>query len=173
MDLMELKRQLLSHYEREHEELGVMITRLRRELGIGDAAIIKPTIEAPNGSGTTPTASVTELVKPGDFFGMTQVQAVRAYLERTSRTPASLQDIAGALHRGKATDRLIEGPAALRNLSSVLSRSDDFVSVAKGRWGLSEWYPAGKVRRARRTRDEQEREDVTATDEAGTDELVV
>ena len=45
------------------------------------------------------------------------------------------------MFRGKAIDAPIEGPDKLRNLSSLLSKTDIFFSVARGRWGLSEWYP--------------------------------
>jgi hypothetical protein len=89
-------------------------------------------------------------VRPGDFFGKTQVEAIQLFLERTNRQTATLQEIAAALYRGKATDILLDGDK-LRNLSSLLSKTEVFFPVARGRWGLSEWYP--NKQRTRRTKE--------------------
>jgi hypothetical protein len=148
-DVNEARKALLAHYEREYAELGLVIARLRRDLGVQ-----AETRADPDGDATGNHSSGE--IRPGDFFGMTQVQAIHAYLDRCGRRPASLQDIAAALYRGKAIDKPMEGPAALRNLSSILSRADEFISVAKGRWGLAEWYPGRAVKRARKGKGEPE-----------------
>ena len=137
----EMKRALLKMYEEKIAEYQVLAAALRRDLGeeSGDAANRKPDLVSPVLRGAA--LDVNELVRPGDFFGMTQVQAMQEFLQRTNRTPASLQELSQAMFRGKATDTLIEGPDKLRNLSSLLSKTDIFFSVARGRWGLSEWYP--------------------------------
>ncbi len=137
----EMKRSLLSMYEQKIAEYQGLVDGLRRDLGEGLAE------QPAHKNDVVPPASrmanldINELVRPGDFFGMTQVQAMQEFLQRTNRTPASLQELAQAMFRGKATDALIEGPDKLRNLSSLLSKTDIFLSVARGRWGLSEWYP--------------------------------
>jgi hypothetical protein len=145
------KIQLLSEWESERDELNRLISRLRRDLGL--TASENPNIpDAPSQqSYEGMSANVVDLVQPGDFFGMSQVAATRSFLQRTNKRPASLQDIAIALHRGKATDVLLTG-TALRNLSSALSHAGDLISVAKGRWGLVEWYP-GKVKKAKNKED--------------------
>ncbi len=155
MDVLEAKRALLQEWEKDYAELGLMIGRLRRELGITAAPAPSSTGDpAPSSNGVgTGKVNVIELVSPGDFFGMTQVLAVRTFLDRAQQ-PAALRDIAQALHRGKATDHLIEGAGPLRNLSSVLSRAREFVSVAHGYWGLVDWYPDRALRRARTPRDQ-------------------
>jgi hypothetical protein len=149
-DINEAKRMVLEQYEQERGELDRMIARLRKDLGISVDAEL-PDGNPPSGSESKPTVvNIAQLITPGDLFGMTQVEAAKTTLQRTNRQPLSLQDIAAALYRGKTTEVLIEGDA-LRNLSSLLSRSDDLISVAKGRWGLSEWYPnkAKKIRKAK------------------------
>jgi HB1, ASXL, restriction endonuclease HTH domain len=152
-DVNEAKRALLAHYEQERDELNTIIARLRRELGVADVSVQAGEnvgVGAADVARTSTGANnVNEIVRPGDFFGQTQVQATRQFLERCKQ-PATLQEIASALHRGKVTDRLIEGPGPLRNLSSVLSRSDEFISVARGRWGLREWYPSRSVRKGKK-----------------------
>jgi hypothetical protein len=157
VNINEAKRTILEDYEKEYAELGRMIARLRRELGMTETPTSPSTGDlgpaAPSGAGT---ANVSELVTPGSLFGRTQVEAVRTFLE-LNRKPASLRDIAEALGRGGATESLIEGTSALRNLSSVLSRAKHVVvSVRHGYWGLVEWYPDRAVRRARRSREAQD-----------------
>lgn len=157
MDVTDHQRALLQHYEKQYAELGLVITHLRRELGMTEKSAPPSTGDpgqaAPNGAGTV---NASELVTPGSLFGKTQVEAVRAFLE-LNRKAASLRDIAQALHRGGATEDLIEGTGALRNLSSVLSRAKHVVvSVKHGYWGLVEWYPDRAVRRARRSREDQD-----------------
>ncbi|MDO8433666.1 MAG: hypothetical protein Q7S58_14775 [Candidatus Binatus sp.] len=145
-DINEAKRALLQEWERERDDLNLMINRLRRELGLSESRI-EPEAEAPIRT-VVPTVvsgiTVEELVTPGDFFGMTQIAAAKGFLQRRTKQPASLEDIAAALYRGKAIESPIDDTA---NLSSMLSRSDEFISVARGRWGLAEWYPGKSKKR--------------------------
>ena len=137
----EMKRALLKMYEEKIAEYQALAAGLRRDLGedSGEDGIRKSELIPPVTRGAA--LDVNELVRPGDFFGMTQVQAMQEFLQRTNRTPASLQELSQAMFRGKAIDAPVEGPDKLRNLSSLLSKTDIFFSVARGRWGLSEWYP--------------------------------
>jgi hypothetical protein len=152
-DINEAKRLVLAQYEQEREDLDRMITRLRKDLGISEHTNVS--LDVGNGGVESKlpfgASNVLQLIKPGDLFGMSQVEAAKTVLNYTGHQPLSLQEIAAALHRGKATDTLIEG-IALRNLSSLLSRSDDFISVAKGRWGLADWYP-NKVKKSRKQKE--------------------
>jgi len=136
-----MKRALLKMYEEKMAEYKVLADGLRRDLGEESGEVITRKLDPAAPVSRSASLDVNELVRPGDFFGMTQVQAMQEFLQRTNRTPASLQELSQAMFRGKATDALIEGPDKLRNLSSLLSKTDTFFSVARGRWGLSEWYP--------------------------------
>lgn len=157
------KLELLAEWEGERDELNRLISRLRKDLGLSSSDIvIQPESQNLQFQGGAPT-NVVDLVQPGDFFGMTQITAVRALLQRTNRQPMLLKDIAASLHRGKATDTVLTGNA-LRNLSSTMSHADDLISVAKGRWGLTEWYP-GKAK-AKKTRNKEDDElKITKSDE--------
>lgn len=163
-DIDEAKRLVLDQYEKEYAELGLLIGRLRRDLGITKQE--KLNFDAGSrdeqNSGHTGT-NLQQLIKPGDLFGVTQIEGVKQLLQ-LNKQPMSLQDIAAGLYRGRATDALIQGPA-LRNLSSVLSRSDEFISVAKGRWGLLEWYPT-RAKRTRKPRDGQNIDDARGVEDA-------
>jgi len=151
-DLADAKRALLAEWEQKRNEYDVLIAVLRRELGIagGEPSKQEAQLSPAPGSGF----DVNQLVRPGDFFGMTQVDAIQAFLQRGNRQTATLQEIAAALFRGKATETLLEGDK-LRNLSSLLSKTEIFFPVARGRWGLTEWYP-GKQRPKRNKDTSQE-----------------
>lgn len=138
-DINDAKRLILADWEKKRDDLDVLISAVRRELGMsaGDSASPDPII-APQTS--TAPVRVEEVVTPGDFFGMTQINAAKEFLTRLNKRTATLNEIGFALYRGKCTSSAFE-EKNLKNLSSLLSRSDEFVSVAKSRWGLSEWYP--------------------------------
>lgn len=151
--LTEAKRTVLASYLKQRAELDLMIAGLQRDLGEGATETPKPE----SGASGTPlnisvgaAISVNELVTPGDFLGLTQVDAIQAFLQRVGpRRPVTLQEIAAALYRGKATETLLEG-VKLKNLSSVLSRNETFLSVARGRWSLAEFYPKSVVEARRK-----------------------
>ncbi|MFZ0913830.1 MAG: hypothetical protein WBQ76_16160 [Candidatus Korobacteraceae bacterium] len=169
-DVIQAKRLLLSEYERERRELDGFITRLRRELGIAsEEAVDQPeeeAIQATNGS----SLRVEDFVKPGDFYRMTQLAAVREFLERRGqRNTASLQEIAQALLRGKAIEAALDDKG-MRNLSSNLSKTSDFQSIAKGRWGLAKWYGGAGKGKKKKQDSEPETEKVEAATDAEPEE---
>lgn len=152
-DLNQAKRLLLSEYEREQRELSIIIGRLRRELGM-DSEESRDELEAPPFQSPNGNLKVEDIVKPGDFYGMTQLGATRDFLERRGeRQTASLQEIAQALLRGKAIDTALD-EKGMRNLSSNLSKTPDFQSIAKGRWGLAKWY-GGRGKKKRQDPDSE------------------
>ena len=160
-DLIEAKKALLAEWEQKRDEYATLAKALRRELGMAELSTPKP--EAQNSAATVTGLDVNQLVTPGDFFGMTQVEAIQTFLARGNRKTATLQEIAAALYRGKTTETLLEGDR-LKNLSSLLSKTDIFFPVARGRWGLSEWYP-GK-QKAKRSKDATPEVGKVATEEA-------
>ena len=163
-DINQAKRLLLAEYEREQQELSIVIARLRRELGMAsDESSDEP--EPAAGQATNGSLKVEDLVKPGDFYSMTQLAAVRVFLDRRGkRSTASLQEIGQALLRGKAIETAHD-EKGMRNLSSNLSKTPDFKSIAKGRWGLAQWY-GGKGRKKKQD-PAQETEKAEAAAEPG------
>jgi hypothetical protein len=154
--LIEAKKAVLADAERRIAELQVLAKSLRQDLGMAvDAASAAESGQSQNHVPLSSLVSagsvnVNELVTPGDFLGMTQVDAIQTFLQRVGKgRPVTLQEIAAALFRGKATDALLEG-LKLKNLSSVLSRNEVFLSVARGRWSLAEFYPKSVVEARRK-----------------------
>jgi hypothetical protein len=141
VNLDEAKRALLAEWEAKRDELNTLIAALRRELGMASGDQLRVETPPPSPLSTSSNAiNIPDLVRPGDLFGMTQVEGIQTFLQRTNKQSATLQEIAQALYRGKATDTLLDGDK-LRNLSSILSKTEVFFPVARGRWGLAEWYP--------------------------------
>jgi hypothetical protein len=159
-DLNEMKRALLAEWEQKRDEYDTLAKALRRELGIAESSAPKAEMQGSTASGSSSGTGldVNQLVTPGDFFGMTQVEAIQTFLTRGNRKTATLQEIAAALYRGKATEVLLEGDR-LKNLSSLLSKTDTiFFPVARGRWGLAEWYPGKqKTKRSKGPTPENEK----------------
>jgi hypothetical protein len=137
-EINDAKRLILTDWEKKRDDLDVLISALRRELGI--SADSTPGDPILNPQTSTAPVRVEDAVTLGDFFGMSQVSAAKEFLTRLNKRTATLNEIGSALYRGKCTSSPLE-EKSLKNLSSLLSRSDDFISVAKSRWGLSEWYP--------------------------------
>ena len=150
-DITEAKRLLLAEWEKKRDDLDILIAALRNELGLTSNGSGGESFTAPQLS--TAAVKVEEVVQPGDFFGMTQVGAAKEFLQRLNKRTASLNEIGAALYRGKAINAPLQ-ESGLKNLSSVLSRADDFTSVARGRWGLSEWYPA-RAKKGRKNTEAQ------------------
>ncbi len=140
-DLLQAKKALLADWEAQRRRLDTLIDALRVELGVSEPAKTEPFQIGVSAANMYQPLNVNELIAPGDFFGMTQVDAIQAFLQRTNKRTASPQEIAQALLRGKAIESPIETDKAFKNLSSLLSKTDAFFSVARGRWGLKEWYP--------------------------------
>lgn len=138
-DTNDARRALMAEWKEKRDHYDLLYNAVARELGENGAAPARQP-DATNPPSQTGGIVVNELVTPGDFFGKTQVDAIQMFLERTGKRTATLQEIAAALFRGKATETLLEGDR-LRNLSSLLSKTEIFFPVARGRWGLSEWYP--------------------------------
>ncbi len=150
--LIEARKAVLADLERRIAKMQAHADFLREELGMATGEVPREEIgpTALTASASPGQLNINELVTPGDFLGMTQVDAIQNFLQRVGKgRPVTLQEIAAALFRGKATDTLLEG-LKLKNLSSVLSRNETFLSVARGRWGLTEWYPKSVVEARRK-----------------------
>jgi hypothetical protein len=160
-DLSEAKKALLAEWEQKRDQLNVLISALRAELGMSEEETASTVTNASPQVAATGPIRVEEIVQPGDFFGMTQVGAAKEFLSRLNKRTASLNEIGSALYRGKVYSEQPKD-VALKNLSSLLSRSDDFISVAKGRWGLSEWYPNMKKKSRKPTEEAAEKQEATS-----------
>src|SRR5579862_6699046 len=112
-DVNEAKKIVLADYERDVRESLKIIAKLRRDLGLPEFQLSDSDLNVTpeNLEVKSAQVNVATLVKPGDLFGITQVQAAKTFLGLTGRQAVSLQEIAAALHRGKATEVLIEGDA--------------------------------------------------------------
>jgi hypothetical protein len=119
----------------ERAELDSVIAYASRQLGI-EAPQGPMADEGGNGGSVNLTGEPSASVVEGQFVGMSGPKAAKALLERFGRSrPMKTDEIYAAVKKGGVN---IGSSAALYR---SLTRDDAFFKVARGRWGLSEWYP--------------------------------
>lgn len=137
---------------RERDELNVLIEHLARRAGV----------QVPDGVSTEaggssplarPDADPSSLVADGEFYGQSATKASKALLGKLGRTrPLKTPEI---------YDAVIKGGVKIKDMEVLyksLARSDDFLRVQKGTWGLAEWYPDRVRKNARKEALEDEGE---------------
>jgi hypothetical protein len=141
---------------RQRDELNVAIKVLQGRMG-GAGSAIDPA-NKPIGE-NTPSGEVSDplsVVYAGLFFGKTQTQAVKAFLERVRR-PVKTPLLVEGLKKGGCT---VGGSMPARNLWGVLNRfPDTFVLVPRAGWGLVEWYELAVLAKMRRDKSEENGEE--------------
>lgn len=142
---------------RERDELDGLIGVLSRRLGIEPPPATSGS--APSSANIPrPDADPSSLVSDGEFFGMSATKATKALLGKLGRTrPLKTQEIFLAITKGGVALSNIEV------LYKSLSRSDDFLRVAKGTWGLAEWY-SERIRKTARSEQRDELDEIPAAD---------
>jgi hypothetical protein len=142
-------RQTLEHYREQRmtqldqvRKTEALIAHLERELGEAptvDSGQSQTPIEYPTAIELRSSAPRTIQIEPDDFYGMTQTQAAKAYLQRVKRA-VSLDQIVEALRNGGAQ---VGGADPKKTLYVALARnpSKEFVVPREGYIGLREFYP--------------------------------
>ncbi len=132
---------------RERDELNVLITHLARRAGV--AVPTEGPMSAGRVSAPAPDADPSALVADGEFFGQSATKATKALLAKLGRTrPLKTAEIFTAIMKGGVKI------ANTETLYKSLARSDEFLRVAKGTWGLAEWYPERVRKNARADQSE-------------------
>ncbi len=141
-------RQTLEHYRQQRqtqlEEIRrteALIAHFERELG--ESASVEPSqtgIEFVSLAADlrSPEPRTVD-IRPDEFFGMTQTQAAKAYLQRMKRA-VSIDQIVEALKNGGAQ---LGGADPKKTLYVSLARNPErqFVIPREGYFGLREFYP--------------------------------
>ena len=142
-------RQTLEHYRQQRqiqlEELRkteALIAHFERELGESPSNEPGPTtgIEFVNVAADIRLPEQrTGDIRPDEFYGMTQTQAAKAYLQRVKRA-VSIEQIVEALRNGGAQ---LGGADPKKTLYVSLARNPqrEFVIPRDGYFGLREFYP--------------------------------
>jgi hypothetical protein len=158
-------RQTLEHYRQQRqaqlEELRkteALIAHFEKELG--ESSSVEPSqnsgIDFVNlAADIRPSEPRTVDIRPDEFYGMTQTQAAKAYLQRIKRA-VSIEQIVEALKNGGAQ---LGGADPKKTLYVSLARNPErqFVIPREGYFGLREFYPnlpktVSKPNKARRNR---------------------
>jgi hypothetical protein len=125
-------------------ELDATIAVLRRAIDDGEVRPGEPRGEcgAPEPGGGLASPPATDA-----FFGMSIADAARKYL-RLRKRKAATAELAQALEQGgltHASENFVATVSAI--LSRESRRAGEIVKVARGEWGLSEWYPGLRQKR--------------------------
>ncbi len=128
----------------KRQELDVLIAQLASFAGVPVPEGVAASAADSGAQLAAPDTDPSALVADGEFYGKSATKATRALLSKLGRTrPLKTTEIFEAITKGgvriQDTDVLYKS----------LARSKDFLRVAKGTWGLAEWYPERVVRNAR------------------------
>jgi hypothetical protein len=131
---------VLADLEAKQAAIANAITVIRTLVSLNVQAIQIPSVATNMFPVQSPQAD-TEL-REDSFFNMTIVEAARKYLALRKR-PATTPDVIDALRRGgqqnssAASFHITVGSV----LNRAYSQGAGIVRVARGTWGLAEWYP--------------------------------
>jgi hypothetical protein len=134
----EVIRGILAKRIAQRDELNRTIEALQNVLG----EAISESVQSVS-SGTQPTFSqffpqASLLIRPGEFFGMSQTEAAYSYLKRIGHA-VHVEKILEALQAGGIK---LEGKNPKNTLYTSLVRGTKrFVLVTPGTFGLAEFYP--------------------------------
>lgn len=124
---------------RELSDLRKMIVSLAERYGLDVTVAELPSEEAVV-EGATPK------IRPDQFFAMSQTDAAAALLQQNNRHPLTTDQILELLIQGGAQ---IGGSNPRQTLYTQLIRATQrFVKLPSGHFGLLDWYPEEKARRA-------------------------
>jgi len=146
---------------RERAELDSLIEFLSRRLGV-EAPVAGVTLTDQASGAPAPNVDPSTLVADGEFFGQSATKATKALMAKLGRTrPLKTNEIFDAIMKGGVRIANVEV------LYKSLARSDDFLRVAKGTWGLAEWYPERMRRVAKGDELPDEADELGGSGESG------
>jgi hypothetical protein len=132
--------------ERKVDEAEQKVTQLLGALNVLRAEAGLP--PRPGGGGGDGTAKVPTAIKPDTFFGKKQQTAIKQYLDMRKAQqlgPATPREIYDALAAGGYEFEAKSAEIALVGLRALLrKRTETFVQLKNGTYGLDSWYPDRK-----------------------------
>lgn len=155
-DFAELERQK-NTLERQAAGLIAAINILRAKAGLpprpGLGGIVESQDYSENGSSAAGASNGSTAIRSDQFFGIRMGTAARQFLEM--RRAASLgaakpRDILDALKSGGFQFETKDDSIALISVRNMLSkRSETFIKLQNGTYGLKAWYPHAKQPKAK------------------------
>jgi hypothetical protein len=165
---------ILQEAIRKRDELNTFIKVFQQMAGVSEPDSQSAAPGDPK-AGATNTLDANfdplALVFPGMFFGQSQPQAARMFLERCKPRPQKTKTIVDALGKGGSP---VGGKNPAVNLWGILNRNPDiFVLVPKAGWGLAEWYNAAVIAKMRQggSKDEEEAKEEAKEGDAKEDKV--
>lgn len=131
---------VLADLRAKREKIDAAISGIEIMVGIAgnpSPSVAKPLVE-----------NLPQAVEPDTFFKMSVPDATRKFLQMRKR-PQATQDIANALEQGGVFHSSKDFP---NTVGTVLTRIDksggDIIKIGRAKFGLAEWYPAAKRKKA-------------------------
>lgn len=126
--------------ERKVNELLSALNVLRAEAGLPP--------RPPGGGGGSDGEQIGTQIRPDTFFGQKQQTAMRKYLEMRRAQglgPAKPREVYDALLAGGYQFEAKDAETALVGMRALLrKRSETFIKLPNGTYGLTAWYPDAK-----------------------------
>lgn len=143
MDRREALEIMIQEYRKKVETYEAMISEWERELGRPPQpmnANLNPKGESNREEqrAKTPGSDPISLVRDYQFFGKTQPEAARMFLELVGH-PLKTEQIMDGIEKGGVTVGGQNKQKKITNFYTILGRSKDFAIVRRGIWGLTSW----------------------------------
>jgi hypothetical protein len=134
--------ELLEQLRQERAELDTLIKGLEKRLGVVPAIG-----EQSSGQSSGPRVTVSlDSIPVGFFHNLSQAAAAEKLLRMNEGHPLTTNEIMDAFRKSGMD---VSGKNAITILYNALKRSSNkFERVAGKAWGLAEWYPERKKRKA-------------------------
>ena len=120
-------------------------------------AVIEPMVGKLAPRDATQFGGTAEQVRDDSFFGMGIADAAKKLLSMKKK-PLNTQEITDLLKRGGMIGSGNFSGSVGVALHRVNKNDGDIVSIGRGKWGLSEWYPGKRKNKKNDTEEEKTEE---------------
>jgi hypothetical protein len=135
MDRQTFLRKEIAEYKRRMVVYPLLIAEMERELG----ETVPAAGSAAEGGGTektvAPGTDPLSLIRPSEFYGMSQTEATKSFMERFGK-PLTTDELIHGLEKGglKLGGESLKKKKA--NFATILIRADGITRVGRGTWAL-------------------------------------
>jgi hypothetical protein len=134
----EFLAQEIETYRRKINTYQAMIAEWEREIGQAPHSPNGGPAEGDNSKRTPASGTPVSLIHGMVFFGKSQPDAAKAFLEMV-RYPLTTAQILEGIEKGGVPVGGKTAVAKKQNLYTILDRNQEFVRVSKGTWALVGW----------------------------------
>lgn len=150
---------VLADLEAKRDALNSAIEGIRKLLNVNAQMLPDGTVQT-----ITPQLTNGEEMRSDSFFGMSLRDAIKKYLAMKKK-PKSYRDIADALEEGGFQHASKKFYSTVNTTLGRMAEGDDAdVCKIRGEWGLLEWYPGMKQKKAANRKEDNSARQVEELD---------